>query len=89
MTEENEEMLRQQEALHEEERLQEAEDKRAQAIEMIRQIANLEQDRDQTTTHLRRFCNQPISKFNFTRMENSYICLLEINSALSERISDW
>ena len=89
MTEVNEEMLRQEVALHEEECLQDAENRRTQQMEMICQIADLERDRDQTTTHLRRFGNQLISKFNFTRMENSYIGLLEINSALSERISDW
>ena len=42
MTEVNEEMLCQQEALHEEERLQEAENRRTQRMEMICQIADLE-----------------------------------------------
>ena len=89
MAEADEEMLCQQEVLQEQERLQEAEERRVCRMEMICQIADLERDRDWTTNRLRRFCNQPISRFNFTRMENSYIGLLELDSALSERISDW
>ena len=84
-----EDILHEQEVLHEEERLQEAEGRRAHCMEIMLQIADLECDRDRSVNHLRRFSNQTISKFNFCRMEDTYIALLNLDSALNVRISDW
>ena len=85
---EAEEMLRQQ-VLEEQEQLEQAEQRIVRHMELILQIADLEQDRDRSTNCLRRFCNQSITRFNFTRMEDSYIGLLELDTTLCLWISDW
>ena len=71
-------MLHQQEALEEQEQLAEAEQRRVQHMELILQIADLERDRDRSTNRLRRLCNQSLSRFNFSRMEDLYIGLIKL-----------
>ena len=62
---------------------------RIQRMEIIQEIADLERERDRTTNRLRRSCNQTLSKFNFGRMEDLYIALMDLDSRLSLRINDW
>ena len=62
---------------------------RIQRMEIIQEIADLERERDRTTNRLRRSCNQTLSKFNFGRMEDLYIALMDLDSRLSIRINDW
>ena len=61
---------------------------RIQRMEIIQEIADLERERDRTTNRLRRSCNQTLSKFNFGRMEDLYIALMDLDSRLSLRIND-
>ena len=86
---EAEEMLHQEEALEEHEGLAEVEGRRLQWMEVITQIADLERERDRFTNRLRRRCNQTLSRFHFGRMEELYISLIDLDSALSLKISDW
>ena len=62
---------------------------RIQRMEIIQEIADLERERDRTTNRLRRSCNQTLSKFNFGRMEDLYIALMDLDSRLILRINDW
>ena len=62
---------------------------RIQRMEVIQEIADLERERDRTTNRLRRSCNQTLTKFNFGRMEDLYIALMDLDSRLCLRISDW
>ena len=89
---EAQELLCQQKALEEQERRAaeaEAEQRRVQRIELIQQIADLEREQDKCTNRLRINCNQTLSKFNFGRMEDLYIALMDLNSRLSIRINNW
>ena len=58
-------------------------------MEVIQEIADLERERDRTTNRLRRICNQTLTKFNFGRMEDIYIALMDLDSRLNLRINDW
>ena len=62
---------------------------RVQRMEVIQEIADLERERDRTTNRLRRSCNQTLTKFNFGRMEDLYIALMDLDSRLSLRINNW
>ena len=89
---EAQELLRQQEALEEQEWLAaeaEAEQRRVQRMELIQQKADFERERDKCTNRLRRNCNQTLSQLNFGRMEDLYIALMNLDSRLSLRINDW
>ena len=70
------------EALREERRLQEATERRNNRIEVIREIGDLEKN-------IRRLINRSISEYNFSVVEEIYIALLHLNSALNRRILDW
>ena len=84
-----EDILCQEEVLQEEERLQEVKQRRTDWMEKIREIADLERDRDHLVNRLRRLCSQSITRFNFTRTEDTYISLLNSDSELNLRISEW
>ena len=62
---------------------------RVQRMEVIQEIADLERKRDRTTNSLIRSCNQTLTKFNFGRMEDLYIALMDLDSRLSLTINDW
>ena len=62
---------------------------RMHRMEVIQEIADLERERDRTTNRLRRSCNQTLTKFNFGRMEDLYIALMDLDSRLSLRINNW
>ena len=62
---------------------------RLQRMEVIQEITDLERERDRTTNRLRRSCNQTLTKFNFGRMEDLYIALMDLDSRLSLRINNW
>ena len=92
MAEAEERMFNPEEALEEQRRAElaaEVEGRRVQRMELILQIADLERERDRCTIRLRRMCNQSLSKFNFGRMEDLYIALMDLDSRLSLRINDW
>ena len=57
-------------------------------MEVVQEIVNLEGERDRTTNRLRRSCNQALTNFNFGRMENLYIALMDLDCRLSLRIND-
>ena len=50
---------------------------RIQRMESIQKIADLARERDRTANRLRRSCNQTLSKFNFGRMEDLFIALID------------
>ena len=62
---------------------------RVQRMEVIQEIADLERERDRTTNRLRRICNQTLTMFNFGRMEDLYIFLINLYFKLSLRINNW
>ena len=57
-------------------------------MEIIQEITDLERERDKMTNRLRRSCNQTLSKFNFGRMEDLYVALIDVDSRLSVWIND-
>ena len=92
MAEAEERMLNPEEALEEQRRAElaaEAKERRVQPMELILQIADLEHDSDRITNKLRRMCNQSLSRFNFSRMEDLYIGLIELNTTLRLKVNDW
>ena len=62
---------------------------RVQRMEVIQEIADLERKRDRATKTLRRISNQSLTKFNFGRMEDIYIALMDLYSRLNLRINNW
>ena len=62
---------------------------RVQRMEVIQEIADLERERDRTTNRLRRICNQTLTKFNFGRMEDIYIALIDLDAILNLIINNW
>ena len=58
-------------------------------MEIMQLVADLERDRDRSVNRLRRFSSQTISKFTFSRIEDAYITLLNLDSELNLRISEW
>ena len=64
------------------------EQRRLHRMEVIQQTADLERERDRTTNRLRRSCNKTLTKFNFGRMEDLYIALMDLDSRLSLRINN-
>ena len=92
---EDQEVMDQQRMLNQEEQRRileenaQREQTRIQRMEIIQEITDLERERDRTTNRLRRSCNQTLSKFNFGRMEDLYIALMDLDSRLSLRINDW
>ena len=58
-------------------------------IEVIREIGDLEKNRDLSVNGLRRLTNRSISEYNVSVVEEVYIALLDLNSALNRRILDW
>ena len=79
----------QEEALQEERRLREAEVRRNNHMEIMQLIADLKRDRNCSVNWLRRFSSQTISRFTFSRIEDTYLTLLNIDSELNQRISKW
>ena len=79
----------QEEGLQEERRLREAEERRNNHMEILRQISDLKKNRDLTVNRLRRLINRSISEYNFSVVEDQYIALSNLNSKLNVRILDW
>ena len=65
------------------------EQRRNQRVEIIREIADLERERDKTTNKLRRASRQTLTRFNFGVLEDLFLRTTHFNSRLISRINDW
>ena len=65
------------------------EERRNNRIKVVREISDLEKDRDLTVNRLRELINQSVSQYNFSVVEEVFIALFDLNSALNCRILDW
>ena len=58
-------------------------------MEVIREIADLESERDKQVNKIRRMSHQTITRNTFSGLEQEYICLKDLHSRLPSRINDW
>ena len=58
-------------------------------MEIIQELADLEQERDKEVNKLRRKSHQTISIYNFSELEDIYICVRDIHSRFNSKIDDW
>ena len=65
------------------------EQRRLYRMEVIQEIAEFERERDRNTNRIRGICTQSLTKFNFGRIEEIYITLIDFNSRLNHMINDW
>ena len=65
------------------------EQRRNLRVETIREIADLERERDKTTNKLRRASCQTLIRFNFGVLEDLFLRTTHFNSRLISRINDW
>ena len=65
------------------------EQRRDERIEIVQEIADLEQERDKETNKLRRMSRQTLSRFNFGVLEGLYARVRHLNLRLISRINDW
>ena len=65
------------------------EQRRNLRMEIIREIADLERERDKTTNKLRRASHQTLTRFNFRVLEDLFLRTTHFNSRLISRINDW
>ena len=60
-----------------------------QRIEIIREIGDLERERDKEANKLRRRARQTILRINFSQLEEGYARVKEIHDRFTSRIEDW
>ena len=65
------------------------EQRRNLRVETIREITDLERERDKTTNKLRRASCQTLTRFNFGVLEDLFLRTAHFNSRLISRINDW
>ena len=58
-------------------------------MEIIRELGDLERERDRLTNRLRRRTRQTISRNNFSDLEEQYSHLKEVNSRFFYKVDDW
>ena len=58
-------------------------------MEIIRELADLERERDRITNRLRRRACQTISRINFSELEEEYSHLKEVHSRFLSKVEDW
>ena len=58
-------------------------------MEIIRELADLERERDKITNRLRRKARQTISRINFSELEEGYSHLKEVHSRFLSKVDDW
>ena len=60
-----------------------------QRMEIIREIGDLERERDKEANKLRRRARQTILRINFSQLEEGYARVKEIHDRFTSRIEDW
>ena len=65
------------------------EQRRNLRVEIIRDIADLETERDKTKNKLRRASRQTLTRFHFGVLEKVFLITTHFNSRLISRINDW
>ena len=58
-------------------------------MEVIRELADLERERDKQVNKLRRKSRQTILRINFSELEEEYVHLKEIHSRFISKVDDW
>ena len=87
-----EEEILQEGRFNEEQRLREEailQERRNRCIEVVQEISDLEKAQDLAVNRLRRLINRSITVVNFSIVEENYLNLVNVNSALNTRILDW
>ena len=64
------------------------EQRRNQRVEIIREITDLERERDKTTNKLRRASRQTLTRFNFGVLEDLFLRTAHLNSRLISMIGE-
>ena len=60
-----------------------------QRMEVIRELADLERERDKEVNKLRRKVRQTVSRINFSQLEEEYVRVKEIHDRFASKIDDW
>ena len=60
-----------------------------QRMEVIRELADLERERDKEVNKLKRKVRQTISRINFSQLEGEYVRVKEIHDRFASKIDDW
>ena len=60
-----------------------------QRMEIIRELADLERERDKEANKLRRKACQTILRINFSQLEEGYVCVKGLHDRFTSRIDDW
>ena len=60
-----------------------------QRLEVIRELGDLVKERDKEVNKLRRKVHQTISRANFSRLEENYVHVQEIDNRFASKIDDW
>ena len=60
-----------------------------QRMEIIRELGDLERERDKTTNRLRRRARQTISRNNISYLEEEYSHLKEVHARFLSKVEDW
>ena len=57
-------------------------------MEIIRELADLEREKDKQVNKLRRKARQTISRINFSELEEGYICVRNVHSRFISKVDD-
>ena len=58
-------------------------------MEIIRELADLERERDKEANKLRRKARQTILRINFSQLEDGYVRVKGLHDRFTSRIDDW
>ena len=60
-----------------------------QRMKIIRELADLERERDKEANKLRRKARQTILRITFSQLEEGYVCVKGLHDRFTSRIDDW
>ena len=58
-------------------------------MNIIRDLVDLEREKNKEVNKLRRKVRQTISRINFSQLEEGYVCVNEIHARFISKIDDW
>ena len=58
-------------------------------IELIRELADLERERDKQVNKTKRMCHQTITRNTFSGLEQEYIILKDLHTRSPSKVNDW
>ena len=58
-------------------------------MEVIRELADLEREKDKQVNKTRRMSQQTITRNTFSRLEQEYIHLKDLHSRFPSKVNDW